>query len=233
VNLPTVDDIRTGAGLVRDSKDRLDATLVDQGLVREPIRARAGELAADTVICAQMLAVAYTERMAEWQREESTGDGQKIAVLNFGGPTDDTPGSRLIVLMKAFYLFLRALQDSVYAVQFEIITGSKVGNARMQQALREGNPVGDAVRERLPDYLPWFGQWRHQRNTIKDGANFGTIGPGDYLGITFNTVDEAGDLTIDFEERIITIAHVCNALLQSAQLLDMTSALAAETLTRK
>lgn len=215
---------------LRDAKHRLDGVLVGQGLAREPIRAQVGELGADTVICAAILSEAFAERQADWMKMEES-PGSTIAMLNFGGPTEADPAGRLVVIMKSFYFFLRAYQDAMYAVLFEVVCRSRVGDARMQKAVEKAdNPVGKVLRERSPEYLPWFQEFREQRNKIKSGVNFGTLGPAEDLGISFNMVDEAGGLTINFMGTVVRVADIVRGLEMSARLTDMTVGLVVDVL---
>src|SRR5205085_1439453 len=118
--------------------------------------------------------------------------------------------------------------DAMYGVLFELVTEQRVGkNLRMQQVIdKEQNPVSQALRSMLPEYLPWFASWRTERNDIKTGTNFGIIGPDDNIGVSFNTVDEHGGLTIDLEGRVIRQHDLAAGIRMSAALARTASAIA-------
>lgn len=84
----------------------------------------------------------------------------------------------------------------------------------------------------LPEHLPWFETWRTERNDIKTGTNFGIIGPHDNIGVSFNTVDEHGGLTIDLEGRLIRQRDLAEGIRMSAALARTASAIARTSLNR-
>jgi hypothetical protein len=60
------------------------------------------------------------------------------------------------------------------------------------------NPVGALVRERVPGYVDWFTGSRDLRNEIKEGANFGLVGPLGDLGVSVNELSDAGFIGVQF-----------------------------------
>jgi hypothetical protein len=86
----------------------------------------------------------------------------------------------------AFYL-VRAYQDTVYRMILNLQKRDWWGpNASMQRAITNEKKVGVLLRDRLPEYLEWFVEWREKRNRIKDGVVDSWTGPETDLGLVFS-----------------------------------------------
>jgi hypothetical protein len=211
---------------LRTAKDRLDELLMQSGIVHEPERMRASQLATDTAFAALLFEEAYQARAEEWAAEEQQ-PGSLVVHMTFGTMvTKLVPAQRLILQLKALHFFLRSYQDAMYAVLLGLTQESRARYPTMKNALKEGNPIGTTIRERCPDYLDWFRRWRDQRNRIKDGISFATIGPATDLGIIVATFNEEGGVTLRPEGDAIRANEVIEALRMSAQLADLAFALA-------
>lgn len=128
---------------------------------------------------------------------------------------------------------MRAYQDALYAVLFELVMGHAVGVRRMQRAVeRPENPVGQLLRERAPQYIAWFPDWRSQRNAVKEGLGFSTVGPTEDIGIAFNAFTASGGIVVNLEEKnVIRLSDLLAALGASTALADLASHVATERTT--
>jgi hypothetical protein len=86
----------------------------------------------------------------------------------------DFPESRQVeTAFKSVHMWLRAYQDAVCGVLLAA-RGDSVGrHTSMSDRLKPGKPIGEYLREHLPDYAEWFNEWRDRRNEMKVGASFG------------------------------------------------------------
>lgn len=96
---------------------------------------------------------------------------------------------RLLASYKAWFYFTRIYQDLLYGAISRSIAG--VSGRRMNAVLNEQNPVRLLLDVLVPDYVPWFSNFRDERNALKDGTAAHTRGgegptiPVDYgLGFT-------------------------------------------------
>jgi hypothetical protein len=97
------------------------------------------------------------------------------------------------VLYKAFFFMVRAFQDRIYEVLFDLQTGNRAGDGiGMKEALKKpANPVGALLRERAElDYFGWFGPFRDKRNELKDGVRASWGSSGGAFGIVLGRRDE-------------------------------------------
>jgi hypothetical protein len=189
-------------------------------LVSPPVKAQASQLAADSIVASALLRQFHAEVTAEWRAEEATDVGRIIVKIRHGTPDPGTTADKVTVSFKSLFLFLRAYQDALYALLFELLTGKRAGNARMQAAVdKASNPVGELVRATVPEYLEWFGRWRSLRNDIKTGTNFGLVGPSSDIGVSFNTVFGASGVGVSFHESsIVRLADAAQAVHASRRL---------------
>jgi len=190
------------------------------------------ELAADILVLGELLNEARIEAISAWREEE--GATSTITILQIPGSDVDTSATRrLIVLTKSFYVFVRAYQDALYSVLFELITKGPPGDTRMQRAIeRPENPVGRILREGAPQYVAWFPEWRSKRNAVKEGVGFSTVGPTDDIGVAFNKVTSSGRVVVNLHEsNVIRLHHLVAALALSAEASDLASLIASERAT--
>jgi hypothetical protein len=213
------------------AKDRLDELLMQSGIVHEPERMRAAQLATDTAFAALLFEEAHQARAEEWVAEEQQPGSLALHFTTGILIRKLVPAQRLILQLKALHFFLRAYQDAMYALLFELVIGKRAGNTRMQVIIKkEANPVGEKIRDKLPNYIEWFVSWREQRNRIKDGVSFATIGPATDLGIIAATFNEEGGYTLRPEGPAIRAGDIIEALRMSTHLADLASVLASEKL---
>jgi len=187
--------------------------------VRADVYGRASELARDSLIASLMLRECHADAVAELREEADQGR----FLFRFGTASSQPirPGDRLRVVYKTLFLFTRAYQDAIYGVLFELLTGNRAGNVRMQKAVdKPANPVGELLRSApLNGYVEWFGGWRTLRNDVKEGTNFGLLGPAEDPGITFNTFTAGGGLHVEFRAgRVIKLFHAVEAMYWSERL---------------
>jgi hypothetical protein len=175
-----------------------------------------------------MIADLHEAVIADWKAREAESGSQLLVLAPFGGSLADEPVGRFIVLVKASFIFVRAYQDAMYALLFEMIEGRPTRNRRMQvAAAKPMNPVGRVLREQLSGYLDWFAGWRELRNEIKEGVNFSLLGPPDDVAITFTSTTDAGSYVIfDAGRPVVRLSHLASALDLSAALTRFASSLA-------
>jgi hypothetical protein len=100
-----------------------------------------------------------------------------------------TATGKLGTAYKAFFYFVRAYQDTVYRMILNVHGQNwRATQTTMNRAHKDRNLVGVLLRARLPEYLPWFAEWREKRNQIKDGVTTGWAGPDTDLGLVFNDI---------------------------------------------
>jgi hypothetical protein len=121
------------------ARSQLDRFLTaNPELVSPPVKAQASQLAADSIVASALLRQFHAEVTAEWLVEEATDAGRIIVKIRHGTPEPGTTADKVTVSFKSLFLFLRAYQDALYALLFEMLTG----NARMQAAVDKAtNPV--------------------------------------------------------------------------------------------
>jgi hypothetical protein len=93
----------------------------------------------------------------------------------------------------------------------------------MRSAFRgPSNPVRKSLEAELPEYLPWFGRLRDQRNAVKEGVQFSIAGPDGDLGLQVVRFDPAtGGVVVDCSGTAIRLGDVVTALVQSAAAADL------------
>jgi hypothetical protein len=203
-----------------------------RGGVSYETRAQLSQLGADSIGLATLIADVHEAVADEWRQREARQGGSPLALLPFGGSLADPPLGQFIVLAKAFFIFLRAYQDAMYGVLFEITTGRRPGrgNSRMQQAVKtSNNPVAKVLAKELDGYLEWFGSWRDLRNEVKEGVNFTLLGPPEDIGLTFTSSTDSGRIVMFGVDRpVVRMSHFASALDVSRALAQTAQALLQE-----
>lgn len=216
-------DLTTSAREFREASELLDRAVFGRRL-RSPIAMQAAELASDILVVIPLLDEARERIVTAWRQEEAAT--RTTVILKIPGKrADNADARRLFSLTKALFLFVRAYQDALYGVVFELRTGQPAGDRRMQKAAdRAHNPVGEIIREQMPDYLGWFALYRAQRNAIKEGVGFSTVGPTDDLGIAFTGFTAPGGVRVSLhEQNIVRVSDLVAALGASAALTNLAS----------
>lgn len=214
-------DLTVGAGDLREASERLDRAVPGRRL-RSPCAMHAAELASDILVVVPLLDEARETIVSAWREEEAVT--QTTVILKIPGTrADNADARRLFSFTKAFYLFVRAYHDSLYGVLFELATGNPAGDRRMQKAAHQAqNPVGEVIREHLPEYFDWFERWRAQRNAIKDGVGFSTVGPIEDLGVAFTDFTDFGGVRVSLHNtNIVRVSDLVAALSTSAALTNL------------
>jgi hypothetical protein len=161
----------------------------------------------------QRLKAASKEELARYQ--EIIGESLADIPKQFEMTREISP--RLQTCYKALFFFVRAFQDTIYAVLNDGQRGS------MQGAVSNpNNPIAKLLSALLPEYLPWFEQWRRMRDNVKRGASFSISGPDEDLGIGFNYIDDnTGGLVVGSGGRV-RLGDVVRALEMSRRILELT-----------
>jgi hypothetical protein len=130
---------------------------------------------------------------------------------------------------KTVFYFVRAYQDTLYRMVLNL-QKQPWGKQSMSRALRPDNPVGKLLGERLPEYLPWFEDWRDKRNKIKDGVTAGWAGPQTDPGLVFvEVIVTPGTYATRLDARTaIRLSDVAAAIEMSAQLTGLVHRLVKE-----
>lgn len=214
-------DLTAAAKELLQASERLDRAVSGRRL-RSPIAMQAAELASDILVVVPILDEAR-ERVASAWREEEAATRSTLILKIPGQRAENADARRLFGLTKAFYLFVRAYQDSLYGVLFKLVTGQPAGDRRMQRAAqRAHNPVGELIRMHLPEYFEWFDRYRAQRNAIKNGVGFSTVGPTEDLGVAFTDFTGPGGVRVSFHrENIVRVSDLAAALSASAALTNL------------
>jgi hypothetical protein len=147
-----------------------------------------------------------------------------VAVVGSGSDLQAT--TNLGLSYKAFFFFVRSCQDAVYAVGLNLL-GMKAGaNAKMSNALKDANPIGEILKAEAAGYLEWFDRWRDLRNRIKFGVGLATLGPSTHPGISFTYQDQEGGLVIDFARaNAVRLNDATTALVQTKRAVALLCAL--------
>ncbi len=218
-------DLTTRAGDLRNASELLDRAVVGRG-TRSSTTMHASELVSDILVLTPLLEDAREQIISAWREEETAT--RTVLILKIQGRREDNEDARrLFALAKAFFLFVRAYHDALYGVIFELITGQPAGDRRMQKAAqREGNPVGRVIREQMPEYFDWFEQYRAQRNSIKNGVGFSTVGPTEDLGIAFTDFTAPGGVRVSLHEKnVVRVSDLDAALKVSTALTRLAASL--------
>ena len=182
-------------------------------------QARIGQHAID---CAAASAILRAEHQAATRAMiEADPERDTVLLVRVGaGGVGDPQAERLAVAFKSVFFYIRACQDDLYGLLLLALTGSRHGQPSMNRAVKNPlNPVAVLLSSELPGYLDWFANWRDQRNNIKNGCNFGIVGPNVDLGIVFSQVTAPNASHISFQGgRVIKLAHIAQALDYSGHL---------------
>jgi hypothetical protein len=225
---------------------QLDAVTSDKSLVRTSIRTQAGALAADILGLCPLYRESYIEAVnaaskqtalvnnlfARLDQEELLKKMEQALSVDFVSITN-APFAKLTAATKAFFFFIRAYQDGLYRMAFEVVTACNTGrHAAMSKAFlfdeRTGtgtltsNPVAECLKRAFPDYRDWFVDFRNKRNLIKNGIGTGYSGPDDNLGVVLAMPDGKGGAIVDCSLGI-TISHWAQALTMSSKLANVIS----------
>lgn len=223
----TVAALRASASSFAEAGAELHASLGGAVCPSHHTRAQAAQLGADSLATSAMIADLHESVVAEWRAKEQQAGGRLVVFAPLGSLANE-PVGRFIVLVKALFVFLRAYQDAMYALMFEMIEGKPTRHRRMQEAASKPmNPVGRVLRRQLSGYLDWFADWRELRNEVKEGVNFSLLGPPDDIAITFTSTTDAGGYVIfDVDRPVVRLSHLASALDVSAALTRLATSLA-------
>jgi hypothetical protein len=241
--VPAIDDLLAAAAEL-DSVRLALATQLGRRI--RPIEAAAlGTLLADVVATAQyQLPVAVREELTRVDEEIETIPLEHLRTALLQNPPteaedavvrflveyerlrreagfDEGPRARLVLAFKSTYFLVRALQDGLYRVVFELVQGARPPagpNASMRRAAdNEHDPVRVAIGAFGCDYFVWFAGWRSFRNSIKYGRPAGIVGPAspsddkEDIGINFASVSDEGALHVDLS-RATRVSDVTRAI---------------------
>jgi len=130
--------------------------------------------------------------------------------------------TRFVLAFKSTYFIIRALQDALYRVAYEVVEGRQPPDRQHASMRRAAANNGDPVRTLLGDfadgYFLWFDGWRNLRNSIKLGRPASIVGPGapegptDNLGISLTLIrDGAVSTDLSRGTRISDVAVALDA----------------------
>jgi hypothetical protein len=217
-------DLRTSADAFFEVGKQLHEAMQGANRPSHKTRVEVAQLAADSVAVARMIDGLRPAVVELWREREGAAASQMIQMVAFGGSIADPPVGPLTVLIKALFLFLRAYQDAMYSLIFEMVTEKRPANARMQHAVtRPESVVGKVLSERLKGYDDWFAGVRELRNAIKTGASFSLLGPPEDIGVMFTSTTDAGEYVMfDVDAPLVRLSHLASAFDVSAALTHMT-----------
>jgi hypothetical protein len=201
------------------------ADAVDAGLYGVPPAVRdqlpSIHLEIDTVPLSLLEAALLTGPQAEVPGGVIVAFFEEVERARTAAGLDDGPRARLGLAFKSAYFLVRSLQDGLYRVGYEVVTGRPPRRAKYASMVRALDDENDPVRQAMGDfsdkYMPWFKGWRHLRNSLKTGRPAGIVGPsgpgGDQedIGVTFATVTEEGVHRVDLA-RATRVSDVTRAL---------------------
>lgn len=144
----------------------------------------------------------------------------------------DFPESRRVeTAFKSVHIWLRAYQDAVCGVLLSM-RGDAVGrHTSMSERIRPGKPIGQYLRQHLPEYAGWFSEWRDRRNEMKVGASFRLVIDGDpprIRGLSFQYPPSRSVSTV--VEGFISLNDVIAGLDMSRRLTEVVRAAVEERL---
>lgn len=151
-----------------------------------------------SVFCsAHTEATAWTIDHIEIMQQTSGNFEQKLELYalargSLAGKRREESERGLAVAYKAFLFFLRAFQDSAYAVLVEALGDKAPAYPSIQRCLSKQRN-GPRFREisEIDGYEVWFEKMRNWRNRIKSGVGLGLSGPQTNVGVGFTiTTDE-------------------------------------------
>jgi hypothetical protein len=243
----------------RESSWHIHGPLVTEDLADHTLRARASQTARDVYVFCQTFRVLYEsaladlqqklqrvgkemaarppvgaspedwERHGEWWMNETREESLREAHAQRDGQ-DIT--SAFTVAFKALYLFMRAHQDALCGFAMLLLhpPGTTPTAHNMTRQLQQPHsPVGDFIRENVPDYEEWYFRWRKARNRVKLGTNFSTYGNWNEVGIQFTMfIPEGGGISVDVSAKV-GLSDVVEALDMSSRLHDALKEQAATT----
>lgn len=156
------------------------------------------------------------ERAAARQGAEPRTDFDEefdaLALASQDGPL----ASRLKVMYKGTFFFVRAYQDVLYQVMLSLLQRKLTKTGTMDSAAtKEMNPVRLILDDELPEYIPWFVGWRQLRNQIKDGSTFSLFGPEDDLGIAVDRYTH--DILHIGDSGVLRLQDVAEGMLMSGK----------------
>ena len=178
------------------------------GKVRHSVRGRMSDCGMDIAHFGDTFATAHVEATA-WAIDDieilnqTHGDWQlRFSLLHskqnsLAARREEESRRGLMVAYKSILFFLRAFQDSAYAVLVELTGGRAPIYPSMSDCLRKkkNGPVFKIISE-IDGYEAWFFRMRDWRNKIKSGVGFGLAGPQTNIGVAFTHITDENSLTV-------------------------------------
>lgn len=200
------------------------------GKVRHSVRGRMGDCGMDIAHCGNTFATAHVEATA-WAIDdiEILNQTQQDWQLRFdllGRKSNSLAARReeesrrgLTVAYKSILFFLRAFQDSAYAVLVELTGGRAPAYPSMSDCLskKKNGPSYQIISE-IDGYVAWFFKMRDWRNRIKSGVGFGQVGPQTNIGVAFVYITDENSLT--FTNDTIHLRDLIEGVRFSSQLIE-------------
>jgi len=216
-------DLRAAADAFFEAGRELHEAMQGPNCPSHQTRVEVSQLAADSVAVSRMIDDRRPAIVEMWRQREEEQGGRLHVTMAFGGSIAEEPVGPLIVLTKALFLFLRAYQDAMYSLIFEMLTRRRPANARMQHAVTHPESVvGKVLVDRLRGYEEWFSEFRDLRNAIKTGASFSLMAPPEDVGVMFTSTTDAGAYVMfDVDAPLIRLSRLADAFEVSAALTRM------------
>jgi hypothetical protein len=181
------------------------------GKVRHSVRGRMNDCGMDIAHFSSVFCDAHTDATA-WAiddveiHNQTIGNFQRALVLiesrreSLAARREEESRRGLAVAYKAILFFLRAFQDSAYAVLVEVTGGSAPAYPSMSFCLnkRRNGPAFKVISE-IEGYEAWFKKMRDWRNSIKSGVGLGLSGPQTNVGVVFVKLTDENAQTVTDE----------------------------------
>jgi hypothetical protein len=209
---------------------KLSSTLTTCPTVRHSVRGRMIDCGMDIANIGNTFATAHVEATAwaiddievlkqtqqDWQLRFNLLDRKRNSLA---ARREEESRRGLTVAYKSILFFLRAFQDSVYAVLVEL-TGGRAGlYPSMSECLnKKKNGPSYQIISQVEGYTEWFFKMRDWRNRIKSGVSFGQVGPQTNIGVAFVYITDENSLF--FTSDTIHLRDLIEGVKFSGKLID-------------
>lgn len=107
----------------------------------------------------------------------------------WGNHRTQSAQKQIKALYKAYFYFIRAFQDSAYAVLLSLSDRNAGVHSSINDCIKKKSAPVYPIIEGIDGYIEWFVAFKKMRDQIKQGINFGICGPQNDPGITFTYRD--------------------------------------------
>ncbi|MBI2768554.1 MAG: hypothetical protein HYX47_02930 [Burkholderiales bacterium] len=144
------------------------------------------------------------------------------------GTWEQDAGRQLTAAYKAYFFFIRALQDACYKQLLTLAKQPAGDQSSVMDAVNNSKNLFHATVAGILGYTDWIADFREKRNAVKRGANFSLWGPQWDVGIGYVKTTAEGGIVVDVSQQAFRIGDLIQAFRQSKALMEAVEGYAKE-----